>query len=76
MRAGGGQELLLQDKPASEDVYGEFARIEAAERQAAVSVTMLALVNRAHARLEMAAPSVDQPAGKRAVVVPENKELP
>jgi membrane protein len=57
MRTGGGQELLLRDEPARAEVYGEFARIEEAERQAAASVTMLALVNRAQARLELAAPS-------------------
>jgi membrane protein len=57
MRTGGGQELLLRDEPARAAVYGEFARIEEAERQAAASVTMLALVNRAQARLELAAPS-------------------
>jgi membrane protein len=56
MRAGGGQELPSQNEPARAEVYGEFARIEEAERQAAASVTMLALVNRAQARLEIAAP--------------------
>ena len=56
MRTGGGQELLLRDEPARAEVYGEFARIEEAERQAAASITLLALVNRAHARLEIAAP--------------------
>src|SRR5208282_625811 len=40
LRAGGGQELLLRDELARAEVYGEFARIEAAERQAASSVTM------------------------------------
>jgi hypothetical protein len=38
------------------EVYGEFARIEEAERQAASSVTMLTLVNRLPARPEIAAP--------------------
>ena len=56
MRTGGGQELPSQDEPARAEVYGEFARIEEAERQAAASVTMLALVNRAQARPEIAAP--------------------
>jgi membrane protein len=56
MRAGGGQELLLRDEPVRAEVYGEFARIEEAERQTAASVTLFALVNRAHARLEIAAP--------------------
>ena len=49
LRTGTGQELPLRDEPARAEVYGEFARIEAAERQAATSVTMLALVNRSQA---------------------------
>ena len=57
MRTGGGQELPSQNEPVRAEVYGEFARIEEAERQAAASVTMLALVNRAQARLEIAPPS-------------------
>jgi membrane protein len=56
MRAGGGQELLLRDEPARAEVYGEFARIEEAERQAAASVTMLDLVNRTQPRPEITAP--------------------
>jgi membrane protein len=56
LRTGTGQELPMRDEPARAEVYGEFARIEEAERQAASSVTMLALVNRAQARLEIAAP--------------------
>ncbi len=59
MRTGGGQELPSQNEPGRAEVYGEFARIEEAERQAAASVTMLALVNRAQARLEIAAPQPD-----------------
>ena len=57
LRAGGGQELPSQNEPVRAEVYGEFARIEEAERQAASSVTMLALVNRAPARPAIAAPS-------------------
>jgi len=57
LRTGGGQELPSQNEPVRAEVYGEFARIEEAERQAAASVTMLALVNRAQARLEIAPPS-------------------
>jgi membrane protein len=56
MRTSPGQELPMRDEPARREVYGEFARIEEAERQAAASVTMLALVNRAQARPEIAAP--------------------
>jgi membrane protein len=59
MRAGGGQELPLRDEPARAEVYGEFARIEEAERQAAASVTMLDLVNRTQARPALAAPAAE-----------------
>jgi membrane protein len=48
-----GQELATRDEPARTEVFGEFARIEEAERAAASSVTMLALVNRAPAQLEI-----------------------
>ncbi len=52
-----GQELLTRDEPVRQEVYGEFARIEQAEKLAASSVSMLALVNRADARLELVPPS-------------------
>jgi membrane protein len=65
MRAGGGQELLLRDEPVRAEVYGEFARIEEAERQAAAAITLFALVHRAHARLEIAAlPAVESSSSK------------
>jgi membrane protein len=60
MRATHGQEPATRDEPARVEVLGEFARIQAAERAAASSVTMLALVNRAQARLELAAPVILQ----------------
>jgi membrane protein len=47
MRATQGQELATRDEPTRAEVYGEFQRIQAAERQAAASVSMLALVTRA-----------------------------
>ena len=75
MRAGGGQELPSQNEPVRAEVYGEFARIEEAERQAAASVTMLALVNRAHARLELTPPSPpDEPARSATALVPPAAE--
>jgi len=58
MRATHGQEPATRDEPVRIEVLGEFARIQAAEKEAASSVTMLALVNRAQARLEFAAPTV------------------
>ena len=57
MRAANGQELVTRDEPVRAEVYGEFARIQEAERVAASSVTMLALANRACARLELVPPT-------------------
>jgi membrane protein len=50
LRSSQGQELATRDEPTRGEVYGEFQRIQEAERQAAASVTMLALVNRAQAQ--------------------------
>ncbi len=60
MRTGGGQELPMRDGPVRAEVLGEFARIEEAEQVAASSITMLALVNRAQAKLELAAPETNE----------------
>jgi membrane protein len=46
MRTVGGQELAPCEETSRAEVTGEFARIEEAERQAAISVTMQALVDR------------------------------
>jgi len=54
MRATQGQDLATKDEPMRLEVYGEFHRIEEAERQAAASVSMLALVNRAQGVKEIA----------------------
>jgi hypothetical protein len=61
MRTTSGQPLPKRDEPATNEVLGEFERIQAAERQAATSVTMLALVNRAQARLQLTAPLAVEP---------------
>jgi membrane protein len=50
LRAPQGQELATRDEPSRAEVFGEFQRIQDAERQAATSVTMSALVHRAQAR--------------------------
>jgi membrane protein len=55
LRVTAGQDLATEDKASHAEVLGEFARIEAAEQQAASSVTMLALANRA-AALQIAPP--------------------
>jgi membrane protein len=75
MRATQGQELRTREEPARAEVYGEFARIQAVEKEAASAMTMLALVNRAQSRLELAAASAvaePSPAAAPAIVT----ELP
>lgn len=52
LRATQGQELATRDEPTRLDVYGEFQRIQHAERQAASSVTLLSLAQRAQAQLQ------------------------
>jgi membrane protein len=47
MRAAKGEELATRDEPVRQELYGEFARIQEAERHAASTVTMLALARRA-----------------------------
>jgi membrane protein len=77
MRTGGGQELPSPNEPMRAEVYGEFARIEEAERQAAASVTMLALVNRAQDRREIAAPPIgESQSSYSSYTPPENDEPP
>jgi membrane protein len=56
MRSSNGQEIATRDEPVRGEVLGEYARIQKAEKNAASSVTMLALVNRAQTQLEIAAP--------------------
>ncbi|MGH7968085.1 MAG: YhjD/YihY/BrkB family envelope integrity protein [Limisphaerales bacterium] len=51
MRSTQGQELATRDEPTRQEVYGEFQRIQEAEREAASSVTMLALAGRAQRQL-------------------------
>jgi membrane protein len=46
LRAGQGQELATREDAVRAEVYGEFTRILEAERKAASSVTVLAMVNR------------------------------
>jgi membrane protein len=56
MRAAQGQPLTAVDEPVRNEVYGEFTRIEEAERAAASSVTLLSLANRAQAK-QLATPT-------------------
>jgi membrane protein len=52
MRACEGKELATREEPTRSEVFGEFERIQMAERQAAASVTMLTLAHRAQRQLE------------------------
>lgn len=47
MRTGNGQELPQRPRPELAEIYGEFARIEEAERAAASRISLFALVERA-----------------------------
>lgn len=47
MRTGNGQELPQRQQPELAEIYGEFARIEQAERAAASAISLAALVQRA-----------------------------
>ncbi|MEI7534323.1 MAG: YhjD/YihY/BrkB family envelope integrity protein [Verrucomicrobiae bacterium] len=46
LRTGVGQELPLREEAALSEIYGEFTRIEKAEREAASTISLLALANR------------------------------
>jgi len=70
MRTGGGQELPMSENPALSEIYGEFARIEQAERETAASITLLALANRVPPRTEIAAPKIVETGKQLAVAAP------
>jgi membrane protein len=56
LRSGSGRELPVDTAPALAEIYGEFARIEEAERVAAEKISLLALVNRSPMPAALAAP--------------------
>jgi len=62
MRATNGQQWPEDEEPATREVLGEFERIQSAERAAAEAVSVRALVERAQARLRLAAPTPDKTA--------------
>ncbi len=61
MRTGTGQELPLREEPALAEIYGEFARIEQAERNAAAGISLLALASRIAPRAALTEPENDAP---------------
>ncbi|HTB84038.1 MAG TPA: YhjD/YihY/BrkB family envelope integrity protein, partial [Candidatus Sulfotelmatobacter sp.] len=56
LRSGSGHDLQLAEAPALAEIYGEFARIEEAERIAAEKISLLALATRIPSRPVLAAP--------------------
>jgi membrane protein len=76
MRATQGQELMTRDEPVRAEVYGEFARIQQAEKQVASSVTMLALVNRAQASVAIAPPPEHEELKLKSAFAPPSTETP
>ncbi len=61
MRAGSGQDLLLENTPGRAEIYGNFARIEAAEKAAAEKITVLAMVRRSPVLMALDLPSSTSP---------------
>jgi membrane protein len=57
--------VFTREEPVRDEIYGEFARIEEAERVAAAAVTLQALVNRARSRMER--PALSRPGPVRAL---------
>ncbi len=57
LRTGTGQELPLREESALAEIYGEFSRIEKAEREAASVISLLALANRMPPRAALAEPA-------------------
>lgn len=53
MRNGIGQELPAREEPSLAQIYGEFARIEKAEREAASTISLLALTQRVSLAMEL-----------------------
>ena len=78
LRTGTGQELPLREEPALAEIYGEFTRIEQAERAAAASISLLALASRVPLRAALANPetaAAEKPAAEIKTIV-EPEQLP
>jgi len=58
-------EIFARPEPVRDEIYGEFARIEEAERVAAAGISVLDLVQRAQARLAGPATNLTLPAAGR-----------
>ncbi len=75
LRAGSGRDLPASEAPALAAIYGEFARIESAERNAAEKISMLDLVLRTPMPATLSAPPVSTPEKQIAAPEPDAEEL-
>jgi membrane protein len=76
LRAGAGQELPVNTAPALAEIYGEFARIEEAERRTASAISLPALIARMPLPVGLAEPAplpkqITAPTKVSAVPAPE-----
>lgn len=62
LRCGAGCELPVNEAPALAEIYGEFARIEEAERVASEKISLLSLVQRAPPPVAVTVPEPVAPA--------------
>ena len=69
-------EVFARPEPVRDEIYGEFARIEEAERVAAAAISLRALVDRAQARLAAPVLTLTLPATSDTNPVPETKPAP
>ena len=79
LRTGIGQELPLREEAALSEIYGEFTRIEKAEREAASTISLLALANRMPQRSALAEAKVveiESPAAEVKTISEPEKPAP
>lgn len=69
-------EVFTCSEPVRDEIYGEFARIEEAERVAAAAISLRALVDRAHARLAAPALALTLPASEITQPATEGRPVP
>ena len=78
MRTGTGQELPVPELAEFAEIYGEFTRIEQAERVAASKVTLFSLANRTSPRLlgeETAEPALTVPVSEAFPIAPPSNSV-
>jgi membrane protein len=77
MRTSGGQSITCDDEKARRGVFGEFARIEDAEREAASSVTLISLLNQPAAPLTIGPePEAGALEARPVLPLPEKVKVP